>query len=136
MQHLPQYKDSIGTGDLYSEYLIMQRIPVSMACINMKFYPAFLLFYLFACAWIQPASADNRVSIDTPPASLEKWYKPANKRQVWLHTMFRLRREMQAISEYAEQNDKPEGRIQGLSGEHAQPAPEKLTGNIKRQQTR
>ena len=85
----------------------MQRIPVSMACINMKFPPAFLLFYLFACVWIQPASADNQVSIDTPPASLEKWYKPANKRQVWLHTMFRLRREMQAISEYAEQNDQP-----------------------------
>ena len=36
---------------------------------------------------------------------LLQWYKPANKRQVWLHTMFRLRREMQAVSEYAEQND-------------------------------
>ncbi|UCB54390.1 MAG: hypothetical protein JSW45_10640 [Thiotrichales bacterium] len=51
------------------------------------------------------AGSDSPVSLDTPPASLEKWYKPANKRQVWLHTMFRLRREMQAIGEYAEQND-------------------------------
>jgi cytochrome c553 len=52
-----------------------------------------------------PVYADPSVSLKTPPASLEKWYKPANKRQVWLHTMFRLRREMQAIAEYAKQND-------------------------------
>lgn len=51
------------------------------------------------------ADARTPAVLETPPASLEKWYKPANKRQVWLHTMFRLRREMQAISEYAEQND-------------------------------
>ncbi|MCK5396486.1 MAG: hypothetical protein KAJ32_10855 [Gammaproteobacteria bacterium] len=44
------------------------------------------------------------VSLKKPPASLEQWYKPANKRQVWLHTMFRLRREMQAIDEYAKTN--------------------------------
>lgn len=36
-----------------------------------------------------------------PPASIGQWYKPQNERQVWLHTMFSLRREMQAISEYA-----------------------------------
>lgn len=35
-----------------------------------------------------------------PPASLAQWYKPQNERQVWLHTMFSLRREMQAIGEY------------------------------------
>lgn len=45
------------------------------------------------------------VTLKSPPASLEKWYKPANKRQEWLHTMFRLRREMQAISEYARTNE-------------------------------
>ncbi|WP_456406856.1 hypothetical protein [Thiolapillus sp.] len=44
---------------------------------------------------------DREVTLQLPPASLEKWYKPANKRDVWLHTMFRLRREMQAVSEYA-----------------------------------
>ncbi|VAW99116.1 hypothetical protein MNBD_GAMMA23-1463, partial [hydrothermal vent metagenome] len=42
-----------------------------------------------------------------PPASLQEWYKPNNKRQVWLHTMFRLRREMQAINEYAKENNIP-----------------------------
>jgi len=49
--------------------------------------------------------SETVVTIKFPPASLEQWYKPANKRQVWLHTMFRLRREMQAIGEYAKVND-------------------------------
>ena len=73
----------------------------------MKFVPLFVVLHLVTGACIAPAYADDRVSLNTPPDSLEKWYKPANKRQVWLHTMFRLRREMQAISEYAEQNDQP-----------------------------
>jgi cytochrome c556 len=37
----------------------------------------------------------------TPPASLQQWYKPENKRQVWLHNMFKLRREIQAVRGYA-----------------------------------
>ncbi len=41
----------------------------------------------------------------TPPASLVKWYKPENKRQVWLHNMFKLRREMQAIKLYSTGNE-------------------------------
>ena len=73
----------------------------------MKLIPAFLLLNLVINNCITPAFADTPVSLATPPASLEKWYKPANKRQVWLHTMFRLRREMQAIREYAKQNDRP-----------------------------
>lgn len=72
---------------------------------NMKFVSALLFLHLIIAACMMPTYADSSVSLDTPPASLEKWYKPANKRQVWLHTMFRLRREMQAISEYAKQND-------------------------------
>lgn len=39
------------------------------------------------------------------PASLGQWYKPANKRQVWLHTMFAMRRELQAVREYAASGD-------------------------------
>ena len=62
-------------------------------------------FLLFIAVWAVPAHAETMVSLKNPPASLEQWYKPANKRQVWLHTMFRLRREMQAIAEYAEQDD-------------------------------
>ncbi len=45
------------------------------------------------------------ILLKRPPPELAKWYKPQNKRQVWLHTMFNLRREMQAIREYAERGD-------------------------------
>lgn len=61
---------------------------------------------LIVAAPVTLTAADSRVSLDIPPASLEQWYKPANKRQVWLHTMFRLRREMQAISEYVKLDDR------------------------------
>lgn len=48
----------------------------------------------------------DRVSvIKTPPASLAQWYMPENKRQVWLHNMFKLRREMQAVRLYADNKD-------------------------------
>lgn len=48
----------------------------------------------------------DRVSmIKNPPASLAQWYKPGNKRQVWLHNMFKLRREMQAVRLYSDNND-------------------------------
>lgn len=39
--------------------------------------------------------------LQQPPESLAQWYKPMNERQVWLHNMFKLRREMQAVTEYA-----------------------------------
>lgn len=45
--------------------------------------------------------------VKTPPVELAQWYKPENKRQVWLHNMFKLRREMQAVKFYA-QNQNPE----------------------------
>ena len=48
---------------------------------------------------------DKAKLIKTPPIELAKWYKPENKRQVWLHTMFKLRREMQAVEIYAQQQD-------------------------------
>ena len=71
----------------------------------MKSIQILVLLSFLAGGWLVPVYAEPMVSLKKPPASLEQWYKPANKRQVWLHTMFRLRREMQAISEYAEQND-------------------------------
>jgi len=45
------------------------------------------------------------IQFELPPNSLAQWYKPANKRQVWLHTMFRLRREMQAVESYVAEGD-------------------------------
>lgn len=47
------------------------------------------------------------------PASLAQWYKPANKRQVWLHTMFGLRRELQALGHYADRGDLERARSWG-----------------------
>ncbi|MEA3278153.1 MAG: cytochrome c [Pseudomonadota bacterium] len=41
-----------------------------------------------------------------PEQSLAQWYKPQNKRQVWLHTMFALRRELQAVEEYKAAEDR------------------------------
>jgi cytochrome c556 len=48
---------------------------------------------------------DRVVALKKPPASLAQWYKPENKRQVWLHTMFKLRREMLAVDIYAKSED-------------------------------
>ena len=44
--------------------------------------------------------------IKVPPESLAQWYKPQNKRQVWLHNMFKLRRELQAIGYYSDRSEK------------------------------
>jgi cytochrome c556 len=48
---------------------------------------------------------DKAIIIKTPPPALAQWYKPENKRQVWLHNMFKLRREMQAVKFYANEKD-------------------------------
>ena len=48
---------------------------------------------------------DKTQLVKTPPTELAQWYKPENKRQVWLHNMFKLRREMQAVAFYAQNED-------------------------------
>jgi len=78
----------------------------NMICKNIYFFSAFLFICFISTSWLNPAFAAGTVSLKKPPASLEQWYKPANKRQVWLHTMFKLRREMQAINVYAKDGDK------------------------------
>lgn len=63
---------------------------------------------LFAGAlMLTPAAhgAEFEKSLSLPPPSLAQWYKPVNPRQVWLHNMFNLRREMQASTEYIEAGD-------------------------------
>ncbi len=45
---------------------------------------------------------DKAAIVKIPPKELAQWYKPENKRHVWLHNMFKLRREMQAVQFYAE----------------------------------
>lgn len=76
-----------------------------MSCKPTRIINTFLILCL-ASALATTSHAAGTVTIKKAPASLEQWYKPANKRQVWLHTMFRLRREMQAIAEYSEQGNK------------------------------
>ncbi|MET0105966.1 MAG: cytochrome c [Sedimenticola sp.] len=50
--------------------------------------------------------ASEEKALTLPPQSIAEWYKPLNERQVWLHTMFGLRREMQAVSEYTQLKDR------------------------------
>lgn len=69
----------------------------------MNYNSIFLFFFLMAGTGIASASGTDSVNLEMPPSSLEQWYKPVSKRHVFLHTMFALRREMQAIGEYAEQ---------------------------------
>jgi len=62
---------------------------------------------IFVICLIYPhtAMASGSIELSLPPPSLAKWYKPTNKRQVWLHTMFRLRRAMQAVRDYGAEGD-------------------------------
>ncbi len=46
--------------------------------------------------------AQDATEIYLGPESLRQWYKPENKRNVWQHNMFKLRRELQAIQHYAD----------------------------------
>lgn len=58
------------------------------------------LSWLFAGAVVY-LHKDKVQLVKLPPESLAEWYKPQNKRHVWLHNMFKLRREMQAVEHYA-----------------------------------
>jgi len=58
-----------------------------------------------AGGWLVYSHQSRVMVLKEPPASLAAWYKPQNKRQVWLHTMFKLRREMLAIEIYAKDQD-------------------------------
>lgn len=68
-------------------------------------------FILLQCLLVLVAGSlvylhkDRVIMIKSPPVALAQWYKPENKRQVWLHNMFKLRREMQAARFYAANND-------------------------------
>ena len=67
------------------------------------------LIFLTFCLLISTntISAGRTIDIPAPPASLAQWYPPVAKRLVWLHNMFKLRRELQAVAEYARLKDQP-----------------------------
>ncbi len=74
--------------------------------MKIKHILSLVLFLSMAASYSTFALATETDSIiHYPPDSLQQWYKPVNKRQVWLHTMFRLRRALQAIEDYAEKQD-------------------------------
>jgi cytochrome c553 len=52
-----------------------------------------------------PAISAQIKEISIPPESLAQWYKPQNKRQVWLHLMFRLGETSQAVAMYSKKGD-------------------------------
>jgi hypothetical protein len=64
-----------------------------------------LLFLLFCSIslYANDMTTGNTITLKLPPKTLAQWYKPENKRQVWLHTMFRLRREILAMQDYSSQ---------------------------------
>jgi len=67
-----------------------------------------ILFHILLFTYIANViytHTDKVNAVKMPPKSLSQWYKPENKRQVWLHNMFKLRREMQAVEFYATQQD-------------------------------
>lgn len=62
---------------------------------------------LLALSWVLAGALvylhkDRVQLVKLPPESLAEWYKPQNKRHVWLHNMFKLRREIQAVKHYAQ----------------------------------
>jgi len=61
--------------------------------------------FLFFAAGLLYKHQNKVTLVKTPPIELAQWYKPENKRQVWLHNMFKLRREMQAVVFYAQKKD-------------------------------
>lgn len=75
----------------------------------MRIFVSVLLLAGFMFSIQAEAEPGSSVTLEYPPESLANWYKPVNKRQVWLHTMFRLRRSLHAIEDYATDHD-----IQGL----------------------
>lgn len=68
------------------------------------------------CAGDVPPTADSEVSspmqrakaieLELPPSSIRAWYKPENKRQVFLHKMFALRESLGAVELYAERGER------------------------------
>lgn len=65
-----------------------------------------MLLSLLILSWVIAGALiylhkDGVLLVKLPPASIAQWYKPEHKRQAWLHNMFKLRREMQAIEYYA-----------------------------------
>jgi len=75
---------------------------------NGKFHNMRILFiFILLLSSVSLLTAKENLVLKQPPASLEQWYKPANKRNVFHHNMFKLRRELQAVNQYRAEKDLP-----------------------------
>jgi len=70
-----------------------------------RYFIILQVIILLVAAGLVYLHQDKTQLVKTPPTILAQWYKPENKRQVWLHNMFKLRREMQAVAFYANKKD-------------------------------
>jgi len=70
-----------------------------------RYFIILQMVILFLVMGVTYKHQDKVNLVKTPPTALAQWYKPENKRQVWLHNMFKLRREMQAVEFYAQNHD-------------------------------
>lgn len=73
--------------------------------MSWRYFIVLQLIILLIVGGVVYKHQDKVSLVKTPPIALAQWYKPENKRQVWLHNMFKLRREMQAVALYAKQQD-------------------------------
>ncbi|MBF0194113.1 MAG: cytochrome c [Magnetococcales bacterium] len=60
---------------------------------------------IFSLSTTSSAFSAETKEVSIPPESLAQWYKPQNKRQVWLHLMFRLGETTQAVGLYSKTGD-------------------------------
>ena len=73
--------------------------------MRLSFLSAFILIILLSNSTL--FASEHEPSFENLPISLKQWYKPVNKRNVWQHNMFKLRRELQAVEEYMAEGDLP-----------------------------
>ncbi len=77
------------------------------------------LFLIIIISGVVYLHKDKVTLVKVPPQSIAQWYKPINKRQVWLHNMFKLRRELQAVEYYSAKGDSEHlSKWTGLFSEH------------------
>ena len=76
--------------------------------IRLSMFSFFLLLMLLGNTILFADEPEaSKIILQQPPASLKQWYKPENKRNVWQHNMFKLRRELQAVEEYMAAGNQP-----------------------------
>ncbi len=82
---------------------VVEPFKLLIGMLPMRQFIFLIVFFFF----FSSLYANEKIVFNKPPESLAQWYKPQNKRNVWHHNMFKLRREMQAVNEYMAKKDQP-----------------------------